>query len=258
MSSRSPTATLDDEDAVEEEVKEARLELQHRVGNGPLNEDISTEGSAKDELTESNWKAEASGENDESPSYSVWRNVSEAEELERPLSPSSSGYAGERGSTSGGCEINDDDEDSNEILEVQSGGDLGSHAQWVSGKRHPHEDDASVSWRKRKKHFFILSNSGKPIYSRYGDEHKLAGFSATLQAIISFVENGGDRVKLVRAGNHQCSLSKRTKFDKHFIPYCKLHVSTMFIRFPNHALLSTFQVEPQMAQDLIPVPKILY
>jgi len=27
-------------------------------------------------------------------------------------------------------------------------------------------------------------------FSRYGDEHKLAGFSATLQAIISFVENG--------------------------------------------------------------------
>jgi len=26
--------------------------------------------------------------------------------------------------------------------------------------------------------------------SRYGDEHRLAGFSATLQAIISFVENG--------------------------------------------------------------------
>jgi hypothetical protein len=52
------------------------------------------------------------------------------------------------------------------------------------------QDDASTSWRKRKKHFFILSNSGKPIYSRYGDEHKLAGFSATLQAIISFVENG--------------------------------------------------------------------
>ncbi|KAF2567600.1 hypothetical protein F2Q68_00024997 [Brassica cretica] len=60
-----------------------------------------------------------------------------------------------------------------------------------------------MSWRKRKKHFFILSHSGKPIYSRYGDEHKLAGFSATLQAIISFVENGGDRVNLVKAGKHQ-------------------------------------------------------
>ncbi|GFZ17906.1 SAND family protein [Actinidia rufa] len=76
-------------------------------------------------------------------------------------------------------------------------------APWVPGKRHADEDDASVSWRKRKKHFFILSHSGKPIYSRYGDEHKLAGFSATLQAIISFVENGGDHVKLVRAGKHQ-------------------------------------------------------
>lgn len=35
---------------------------------------------------------------------------------------------------------------------------------------------------------------------RYGDEHKLAGFSATLQAIISFVENGCatcDKVVLV-------------------------------------------------------------
>ncbi|GKC58468.1 vacuolar fusion protein MON1, partial [Tanacetum coccineum] len=64
-------------------------------------------------------------------------------------------------------------------------------------------DDASMSWRERKKHFFVLSHSGKPILSRYGDEHKLAGFSATLQAIISFVEDGGDRVKLVRAGKHQ-------------------------------------------------------
>lgn len=29
------------------------------------------------------------------------------------------------------------------------------------------QDDASISWRKRKKHFFILSHSGKPIYSRF-------------------------------------------------------------------------------------------
>ncbi|KAE8700835.1 double-stranded RNA-binding protein 2-like [Hibiscus syriacus] len=126
-------------------------------------------------------------------------------------SPSSSGYAGGRGSSSAtspsrmgeASEINDD-----EIQELRNDGSLGvisdSHASsWVPGKRHVDEDDASISWRKRKKHFFILSNSGKPIYSRYGDEHKLAGFSATLQAIISYVENGGDRVKLVKAGKHQ-------------------------------------------------------
>lgn len=78
-----------------------------------------------------------------------------------------------------------------------------SHDSCFPDERHLDEDDASISWRKRKKHFFVLSHSGKPIYSRYGDEHKLAGFSATLQAIISFVENGGDRVKLVKAGKHQ-------------------------------------------------------
>lgn len=73
----------------------------------------------------------------------------------------------------------------------------------TSGKRYPDEDDTSASWRKHKKHFFILSHAGKPIYSRYGDEHKLAGFSATLQAIMSFVENSGDCIRYVRAGDHQ-------------------------------------------------------
>ncbi|XP_021279197.1 vacuolar fusion protein MON1 homolog [Herrania umbratica] len=130
---------------------------------------------------------------------------------EGPSSPSSSGYAGERGSSSATSASRVDEAseiDDNEIREVRNDGSLegisdSQASSWVPGKRHVDEDDASISWRKRKKHFFILSNSGKPIYSRYGDEHKLAGFSATLQAIISFVENGGDRVKLVKAGKHQ-------------------------------------------------------
>lgn len=139
-----------------------------------------------------------------------WRRENSEKEIERIGSPSSSGYAGERGSDSGSrtssvseimeiSEVNDD-----ELPEVEGNGVTdNTMASWVPGKRHVDEDDASSSWRKRKKHFFILSNSGKPIYSRYGDEHKLAGFSATLQAIISFVENGGDRLKSVRAGKHQ-------------------------------------------------------
>nr|APO15853.1 SAND family protein [Sesuvium portulacastrum] len=120
-----------------------------------------------------------------------------------PGSPSSSGYAGERGSSGPSS--------ASGIEEIGVDGDFGvnglvvdSPQSSIKGKRHvDEEDEASMSWRKRKKHFFILSHSGKPIYSRYGDEHKLAGFSATLQAIISFVENGSDRVKLVRAGKHQ-------------------------------------------------------
>ncbi|KAK9940127.1 hypothetical protein M0R45_016801 [Rubus argutus] len=133
----------------------------------------------------------------------LWARTNSEPEADGPESPSSSGYAGERGSSSASsagsgiyeiAEVRDD-----EVVDGVSD----SQAAWVPGKRHVDEDDASISWRKRKKHYFILSNSGKPIYSRHGDEHKLAGFSATLQAIISFVENGGDRVKLVRAGKHQ-------------------------------------------------------
>ncbi|GLT33797.1 hypothetical protein SLA2020_083580 [Shorea laevis] len=130
-------------------------------------------------------------------------------EVEGPPSPSSSGYAGERGSSSAASASRMDEasEVADEIQEERNDvfleGVSDSQTSWLPGKRHVDEDDASISWRKRKKHFFVLSNSGKPIYSRYGDEHKLAGFSATLQAIISFVENGRDRINLVRAGKHQ-------------------------------------------------------
>ncbi|KAJ6670433.1 SAND PROTEIN-RELATED [Salix viminalis] len=131
----------------------------------------------------------------------VWRRTNSEMEVDvnGPSSPSSSGYAGERGSSG----VSEDDEIQEVAKDSALHGVFDSQAAWLPGKRHVDEDDASISWRKRKKHFFILSHSGKPIYSRYGDEHKLAGFSATLQAIISFVENGGDRVKLVRAGKHQ-------------------------------------------------------
>nr|XP_029123913.1 vacuolar fusion protein MON1 homolog isoform X2 [Elaeis guineensis] len=152
-----------------------------------------------------------------------WRESSEQDE-DAPPSPSSSGYAGERGSSgeSGIEEVDDgrsspDDrsrgkEHRDEIMlcsrkyfnmHVLKAGVVKLIAAAEEDLHLNTQDDASVSWRKRKKHFFVLSHSGKPIYSRYGDEHKLAGFSATLQAIISFVENSGDCVKLVRAGNHQ-------------------------------------------------------
>ena len=65
------------------------------------------------------------------------------------------------------------------------------------------QDDSMLSWRRRKKHFLVLSNAGKPIYSRYGDEFRLAGFAGIVQAIMSFVENEGDKIRVIRAGSHQ-------------------------------------------------------
>jgi hypothetical protein len=126
-------------------------------------------------------------------STSAWKEAPEGlhdddkdgDDVSQP-SPSSSGYAGERGSSL------DDDPDADADPEPAQ--------DWPRDKKHLHEvsslhytpsstpslglclkwqwvtkpaalvfqDDASSSWRKRKKHFFILSNSGKPIYSRYG------------------------------------------------------------------------------------------
>ncbi|XP_059056311.1 protein SAND [Achroia grisella] len=40
----------------------------------------------------------------------------------------------------------------------------------------------------KEKHVFILSSAGKPIYSRYGNEDKLAGLCGLIQALVSVVE----------------------------------------------------------------------
>jgi hypothetical protein len=31
------------------------------------------------------------------------------------------------------------------------------------------KDETCPAWRHKKKHLFVLSNAGKPIFSRYGD-----------------------------------------------------------------------------------------
>ena len=71
------------------------------------------------------------------------------------------------------------------------------------------EDVDSPVWIQRKKHVFILSFSGKPIYSRYGQEDKLVNMFGIMQALISFVQDDKDVLRYVVAGNH------------HFVFLCK-------------------------------------
>ncbi|XP_077214294.1 SAND family protein [Tasmannia lanceolata] len=183
--------SLDESENAEEEA--ANSHGSSSGVNGTLDNEIEEEGpDSPIRIREEVRKGSSDG---------VWRENSEPD-IEALSSPSSSGYAGGRGSSNGSSGGGIEEVDDGTIGEFGSV-DVADSASWVPGKRHLDEDDASISWRKRKKHFFVLSHSGKPIYSRYGDEHKLAGFSATLQAIISFVQNGGDCVKFVRAGKHQ-------------------------------------------------------
>ncbi|EIE81968.1 hypothetical protein RO3G_06673 [Rhizopus delemar RA 99-880] len=61
----------------------------------------------------------------------------------------------------------------------------------------------SKEWLQHEKHFFILSNSGKPVWTRYGDESKLSSLMGVVQAIISFFQDSDDTIKFIHAGQHK-------------------------------------------------------
>jgi hypothetical protein len=64
------------------------------------------------------------------------------------------------------------------------------------------EDPSHPNWRTHHKHVFVLSQAGKPIYARYGDEQRMAPFMAAISAVISFVDDAKDVIRHFRAGNH--------------------------------------------------------
>lgn len=66
------------------------------------------------------------------------------------------------------------------------------------------EDDdirQNLEWLLKKKHIFVLSSAGKPIYSRYGNEDKLATIFATLQALVSVVQDNDDTLQTILSGD---------------------------------------------------------
>lgn len=50
-------------------------------------------------------------------------------------------------------------------------------------------DDELTEFYRIRKHFLIMSEAGKPIYSRYGDEEVLSPFFATVSAIIHKIQS---------------------------------------------------------------------
>ena len=60
-----------------------------------------------------------------------------------------------------------------------------------------------LGWEMERKHIFVLSSSGKPIFSRYGDEQDLVTTFGLLQAIISIVLDSGDNIRSIRAGGRK-------------------------------------------------------
>jgi hypothetical protein len=58
-------------------------------------------------------------------------------------------------------------------------------------------------WEQLPKHIFILSSSGKPIFSRVGDEQELVTVFGLLQAVVSIVEGQDDKLRCITAGQRR-------------------------------------------------------
>ncbi|CAL8340059.1 unnamed protein product [Merluccius merluccius] len=67
---------------------------------------------------------------------------------------------------------------------------------------HRDEDVMAESWRQHRKHVFVLSEAGKPIYSRYGSEEALSSTMGVMMALVSFVQSGDNMIRSVYSEEH--------------------------------------------------------
>ncbi|KAM3911439.1 vacuolar fusion protein MON1 homolog B-like [Leptodactylus fuscus] len=64
----------------------------------------------------------------------------------------------------------------------------------------PREEDVTAeSWRTKRKHVFVLSEAGKPIYSRYGNEEALSSTMGVMMALVSFVQSGNNSIRSIHS-----------------------------------------------------------
>lgn len=63
------------------------------------------------------------------------------------------------------------------------------------------EEELLVNWKAKLKHFFILSASGKPIYSRHGDDQLISHYVGVIQTVISSYQGAEDPLKSFTAGS---------------------------------------------------------
>lgn len=62
------------------------------------------------------------------------------------------------------------------------------------------DEELLVTWKAKLKHFFILSASGKPVYSRHGSDQLISHYIGVVQTLISFYQSASDPLKSFTAG----------------------------------------------------------
>ena len=114
----------------------------------------------------------------------------------------------------------------------------------VEDTRNTHEQvDEDVNhpdWVKHKKHIFVLSSAGKPIYSRYGNEDKLSTLTGVMQALVSFVEDDNNHLRSIVAGDHKFVFLVKGHLILVAISYAKESEAQMAVQLTHvyHQILS--------------------
>lgn len=70
----------------------------------------------------------------------------------------------------------------------------------LEASTHWDEDVTAETWRQHRKHVFVLSEAGKPIYSRYGSEEALSSTMGVMMALVSFIQSGDNVIRSVYSG----------------------------------------------------------
>lgn len=73
---------------------------------------------------------------------------------------------------------------------------------WTLADPQVQDEDDVDSFLNECKHYFILSRSGKPIYTMHGTDEIVSGYMAIVQTIVSFFEDGdeGEQLRSFTAG----------------------------------------------------------
>ncbi|GAM83206.1 hypothetical protein ANO11243_011920 [Dothideomycetidae sp. 11243] len=75
-------------------------------------------------------------------------------------------------------------------------------------------------WSMKLKQFFIFSSSGKPIWSRHGDDQLISGYIGVVQTIVSFYQGAKDELRAFSAGD--CRFVVVSKGHLHLVAISKL------------------------------------
>ncbi|XP_062401206.1 vacuolar fusion protein MON1 homolog A isoform X3 [Sardina pilchardus] len=71
------------------------------------------------------------------------------------------------------------------------------------GGRDKEEDVTSEAWRAHRKHVFVLSEAGKPIWSRYGTEEALSSTMGVMMALVSFIEASKNAIRSIQGDGYR-------------------------------------------------------